>query len=176
MHRHQVLSCALVLLASAASQANAVDIPKRKSGLWEMTMTTESKNSPNSKPMVMQTCIDEKTDDLTRQQGESMTKEMCSKSDISTQGNSLVVDSVCKFGESKVSSHAVMTGDYKSGYTMTSQSTYSPPMMGMSESTTTIAAKWIGPCLPGQKPGDVIMKGMPNMPKMNLNELQKLKK
>ncbi|MFX8385602.1 DUF3617 family protein, partial [Acinetobacter baumannii] len=94
-----------------------------------------------------------------------MTKEMCSKTDISTQGSNLVVDSVCKFGESKVSSHAVMVGDYKLGYTMTSQSTYSPPMMGMTESITKVDAKWMGPCLPGQKPGDVIMKGMPNMPK-----------
>jgi hypothetical protein len=33
----------------------------------------------------------------------------------------------------------------------------------MQEASSTIEAKWLGQCRAGQKPGDVIMPGMPNM-------------
>ena len=51
---------------------------------------------------------------------------------------------------------------------MESRSTYSPPMMGRSEGTAIIEAKWVGPCKAGQKPGDVVL---PNGMKMNLLEM-----
>jgi hypothetical protein len=42
----------------------------------------------------------------------------------------------------------------------------------MRESSSTIEAKWLGACLAGQKPGDIVMPGMPaGMP--NMQELMK---
>ena len=40
--------------------------------------------------------------------------------------------------------------------------------MGISRATITTTAKWLGPCLAGQKPGDVVM---PSGQTMNLNDL-----
>jgi hypothetical protein len=40
----------------------------------------------------------------------------------------------------------------------------------MKSSKQSMEAKWLGPCKPGQKPGDVIMPGMGSM---NINEMMK---
>ena len=37
-------------------------------------------------------------------------------------------------------------------------------------SAASLDARWVGPCKPGQKPGDVIM---PNVGGMNINEMMK---
>jgi hypothetical protein len=61
----------------------------------------------------------------------------------------------------------VITGSFDTDYTMviTSQGeAVSAPR------TTTMSAKWLGPCAADQKPGDVIM---PNGMKMNLLDMQK---
>ncbi|MCY1510598.1 hypothetical protein D9M68_449800 [compost metagenome] len=90
---------------------------------------------------------------------------MCSKQDLRLEGVKLVIDSVCKIGPTTATSRAVMTGDFSSAYRVESKSTYSPPLMGRTEGTSVVDAKWVGPCKPGQKPGDMVMgNGM----KMNM--------
>jgi hypothetical protein len=61
----------------------------------------------------------------------------------------------------------VITGSFDSGYTMT----ITTEGDGIAaERNITIAAKWLGPCAAGQKPGDMIMQ---NGMKMNLVDMQK---
>jgi hypothetical protein len=68
----------------------------------------------------------------------------------------------------------VGTGAFDTGYRMKSKTTFDPPMRGMRESSMTIEAKWLGPSKPGQRPGDVSMKGMPEgMPNINIHDLLK---
>ena len=40
------------------------------------------------------------------------------------------------------------------------------------ETAMTVEAKWLGPCKPGQKPGDIVM---PGGFKLNVTDMQKLK-
>ena len=40
----------------------------------------------------------------------------------------------------------------------------------MKESASTMEAKWLGACKPGQKPGDISMPGMPDI---NMNDMMK---
>ncbi len=51
---------------------------------------------------------------------------------------------------------------------MDRKASYNPPLMGRSESATTMEAKWIGPCKADQKPGDMVM---PNGTKVNMLEM-----
>jgi len=44
-----------------------------------------------------------------------------------------VVDSVCKFGESIATTHAVFSGTFESAYRVETSSTYEPPMAGVKE-------------------------------------------
>ena len=120
-----------------------------------------------------QHCIDAETDKLMNSIGGNMQKEACTKQDVQKVGNTIVVDSVCKIGEATTTSHAVVSGDFNSAYTVKVVSKQEGPAIpGMPpERTMTIDAKWLGPCGADQKPGDMIIAGrkmnirdMPNVP------------
>jgi hypothetical protein len=158
------------VFACTASAVHAVDMPKRKSGLWEIK-TTMKGQQPVSRPAA-QHCIDEKSDDLMRQSGKNDTQ--CTQKDMRRDGNRLVIHSVCKFGQTTATSEMVFAGKFDSDYRADIHTTYEPPMMGMKEASMLIEAKWTGPCKPGMKPGDIIMPGMPaGMPNINMNEIMK---
>ncbi len=157
-----------ILIPSGLVQA---DMPKRKPGLWEIKMTSES--SRGGGPMVSQQCIDAKTDDLMQQRAQGMGKLECSKNTVRKEGGKTIAESVCKFGDTTATTRAVFSGDFASNYRGEIHSTYSPPMMGMKEARSTVEAKWLGACKAGQKPGDVIMPGMPGGGKFNMDEMMK---
>jgi hypothetical protein len=155
----------------AASSVLGQDFPKRKSGLWQIQ--TSSSNAGRAAGQAhtadVQMCIDEKTDNAVQQQAAGMTKQNCSKQDIKKSGGQIVVDSVCKFGQTTATTHSVFTGSFDSSYKVETKSTYDPPLMGMKEGGATIEARWLGPCKPDQRPGDMILgNGM----KINMNDVK----
>ncbi|HEY7217812.1 MAG TPA: hypothetical protein VH985_05410, partial [Candidatus Binatia bacterium] len=56
------LTSVIILFAASAAAAASFDAPKRKSGLWEITISSAQSKGSHA----MQQCIDEKTDDLMR--------------------------------------------------------------------------------------------------------------
>jgi hypothetical protein len=150
---HALPARCIVLTTLAAlplADAAAADLPRRKSGLWEISTSTSQGQAVAAKM-----CIDQSTDDLTRQlAGAGVT---CSKQDVRREGNRYTIDSVCKFGESTATSRAVFTGSFDRQYDVDITAKYSPPMMGISEGRSTIRARWLSPCKPGQRPGDIVM-------------------
>jgi hypothetical protein len=169
--KHKLDTCKTSLLilglaaASLAGSALASEAPKRKSGLWEINSQMEG--MPNMG--AIQQCIDQKTDDLMQQRAQKA-KPDCSVMDIKQQGSKVTMHSVCKFERTTATTDAVFTGAFDSAYKGDMKTRYSPPMHGMSETKMAVEAKWLGPCKPGQKAGDVIM---PNMKNMNVNEMMK---
>ena len=164
------LACIAVLAAlGVCMQAQAFDFPKRKSGLWEIETSSSAHAGASQKA---QMCIDLQSDDALNQVGSGMTKEMCTKSDIRREGGSIVSDSVCKFGATTATTHSVVTGKFDSAYRVETQSTYDPPLNGMKQGSAVIQARWVGPCKPDQKPGDMIL---PNGTKVNVNDRPKQK-
>lgn len=148
-----VTALLLALSLPGATQA-APDVPKRKSGLWEIT--TAMQGMPQG--MTMQQCVDEKTDDMIRQQGSGREQQpKCAKQDIKRDGDRTIVDSVCDMGGTTATTRAVFSGRFDSNYRADIKSAYNPPMHGMKESQVSIQAKWLGACKAGQKPGDIIM-------------------
>jgi hypothetical protein len=88
------------------------------------------------------------------------------------KGDKIIGESVCKMSDTTVSTRSVITGRFDSAYKADIKSTYEPPMHGMSESSSSMEARWLGPCKPGQKHGDISMPGMPEgMP--NMEEITK---
>jgi hypothetical protein len=158
-----VAACGFVI----ATSASAAEMPTRKAGLWDMKMSFEGRAAMTQS---MQHCVDAATDKLMNSNFGGMTKEACSKQDVKTVGNTITMDSVCKFGEATTTSHATITGSFDSAYTVKVTSTRQggPAIPGMAPgqaSNMTIEAKWLGACKAGQKPGDIIM---PNGFKMNV--------
>jgi hypothetical protein len=68
----------------------------------------------------------------------------------------------------KSQSVATFSGD--TSYRVESRSTFSPPMSGMSESSTTQEAKYAGACPANMKPGDMNMGGR----MMNISDMAKM--
>lgn len=148
--RTVVVAMIVVALPVAAL---AADLPKRKSGLWEIT-TSEPGGPPGP---VAQMCIDQKLDDMTRQLAAGALA--CTKQELRRDGDRYISDSVCKIGDSTATTQAVISGNFESTYQAEIQAKYSPPLMGMSEGRSVMNAKWLGPCRAGQRPGDIVMPG-----------------
>ena len=165
------LGSAIGLLALLpAGAASAVDLPVRKAGLWEMKVLHTGSAVPD---MTMQHCTDETTDKEMSTSFSPMAKEMCSKQDIQKTATGYVSDSVCGIAGMSIASHAEITGDFNSAYTVKSTSHSERGPTGVPrDSTTTVEAKWLGACKADQKAGDIMM---PGGMKMNIKDMQKLK-
>ena len=154
----------VVLLGVTAEICTADELPQRKAGLWEVQTSSQGRTT------AVKQCIDENTDakmlQLAGQIGQN-----CKKQESRREGNTYVAEAECDLMGSHIQSKATMKGDFSSNYTGTVTATYDPPLMGKKEGTTQIAARWIGPCLADQQPGDMIM---PNGMKMNMEALSKV--
>jgi hypothetical protein len=146
--------CVLYFGLGGAS-AFADDIPVLKSGLWELSRSTSQQ--PETKRLTTM-CLDESVQAEMREFGLGVAKELCSKSDRRVEGNRLTIDAVCKLGVTTMTAHSVMTFSGNTSYHTEGSATYDPPMMNMSESKSSIDAKWVAECPPGQQPGDITLE------------------
>ena len=171
MRRLLLVSCSAVGLLALlpVSGAVAVELPIRQAGLWEMKVL-----SGGAVPeMTMQQCTDETTDKDMSTAFSPMAKDMCSKQDIQKTSAGYVTDSVCGIAGMTIKSHAEITGDFNSAYSVKSTSHSEGGAAGAGrDRTTTIEAKWLGACKPDQKVGDIMM---PGGMKMNIKDMEKLK-
>ena len=145
----------LVLIFTAAlvqAQAPAPESPKRKSGLWEIKNVRSE-----DKAWVVKMCVDQATDDALLHLNGPARKESCKADKVQRSGDQTTVDAVCTQSRSTATTHAVITGKFDSAYKVETKSTYDPPLRGKAEGTTTLEARWLGPCGADQKPGDVVL-------------------
>lgn len=148
----------VTLVAGLGTQALALDMPKRKSGLWEISTSMEG--MPKGMGPI-QHCIDQNSDNLMQQSAEK-TRQQCSATDVRQQGDRITIHSVCKMDATTTTMDAVFTGAFDSAYRGDIKTRFSPPLHGIAESEMAITAKWMGACKPGQKPGDVVLPGRGN--------------
>ena len=166
----RLLSLCLVLALLPAGGAAAVELPVRKAGLWEMKVVRAGSPVPD---MTMQHCTDETTDKEMSATVSPVSKDVCSKQDIQKTATGYVSDSVCGIAGASITSHAEITGDFNSAYTVKSTSHSERGAAGAPrDSTTTIEARWLGACKADQKAGDIMM---PGGMKMNIKDMEKLK-
>ncbi|MBI3701917.1 MAG: DUF3617 family protein [Afipia sp.] len=154
----------------SAACAGPVEIPTRKAGLWEVTITRSGGRIPSQ---TVQHCTDATTDKDMGGTFAPMAKDMCSKQDMQKTSTGFIIDSTCTISGMTSVTHAEIIGDFNSAYTMkmTSQNSGGPAGMPH-ETSTTMEAKWLGACKADQKPGDMIM---PGGVKMNIKDLQKMR-
>jgi hypothetical protein len=160
---------ALVLPLVFACGAVAEDLPLRKPGLWEMKIARNGSGLPD---LTMQHCTDASTDKDMNNMVSPMAKQICSKQDVQKTATGYVADSVCSVAGGTMTSHAEITGDFNSAYTVMATSHTDKGPTNLRDITTKIEAKWLGDCKPNQKPGDIVM---PGGFKLNLKDAEKLK-
>jgi hypothetical protein len=149
-----VAAWALALLAAGAAGAH----PKRKPGLWEVRSAgVEALGMPATR-----FCVGERTDTaqshLDRSSG---ARGSCSLGEFVRAGDAWVAESVCREGRSTVVSRAIATGDFENEYRIDTVVVHSA--VGSSarrEDREAVVARWLGPCDPDQRPGDLVIPGM----------------
>lgn len=144
----------VVLCVVVVGTATATDLPKRKPGLWETTMHPEA-----SKAGVVHTrmCLDAATDAMMYEFAQGATRGKCSKLDIEGRGGRFTMDSVCSFGDHRMSTHSTMTYTGDTAYSQVVDTRIDPPMAGRSQSHFEQQGRWVGPCDASMKPGDMVI-------------------
>jgi len=152
----QSLSCLAGLCGLAfACGALGAEPPVLKSGLWEVSRT--GSQQPERKSLTTM-CLDETVQAQMREFGMGAAKEMCSQNERTVTGNKMTMNATCKLGPTTMKSSSVMTFNGTTSYHMDGSATYDPPLMNMTETKTSVDAKWVGACKPGQQPGDVTLE------------------
>jgi hypothetical protein len=142
-----------------ALPAAAQNLPPRRPGLWELTMT-QTIQSSTSQPYVSRHCIDAVTDTAMQTFGGDLIKSKCDRLDWRREGNDRVLYAGCLYGEQPFKVYAVATGDFETSYQtkMTVTRIGKPEWPTMPPETVfNSSARWAGACLPGQRPGDMIL-------------------
>lgn len=163
--------CLLALCVTSAIPAIAADMPQRKEGLWEIK--AESDVGSRDMPPMKQ-CIDAKTDaelqkHAMRGQGGPGRQE-CAKQSFKKTATGWEADSVCKHDGTTATTHAVMSGDFSTAYTIDSQTRFDPPMNGKADARHKVSVRWLGACPAGWKGGDIEVGGH----RFNTLEMQKM--
>jgi hypothetical protein len=120
----------------------AGDAPRRASGLWEIAVTVSGQPTPG----VGQYCIDNAADDLAVTAGGGVPQKDCSEARALPEGDGFAIESVCKLGNSTVTSRGVFKGDPASAYAGELEAQYSPPLYGRREVKSRIEARLLGAC------------------------------
>ncbi len=121
-----VPAIALAAMGSAARSDNStVTLPERKAGLWELKTQMDEGNGPSDQTMKM--CIDAHMEKNTVQGSIADHKENCSTYNVKTENGDTIVDSDCLYNGRKVISSTNMSGDFKSTFKITIQTTTTEP-------------------------------------------------
>jgi hypothetical protein len=139
----------LLLLLAFAGRALADDPPRRKPGLWEI-VTQNLKTG--AAPTVQRICIDREIDEWMSSQGGSPGSR-CSDRALDVSGSTVTARVVCTFGKSRLTSNSVTTFDGDTLYHSEISGRFDPPMAGMSQTASSVHAKWIGDCPAGMLAG-----------------------
>jgi hypothetical protein len=139
---------------AGAAPAMAQDQPARKHGLWETTTTFEGSGAPAQS---FQHCTDEEADALITRMNQltiGARQEKCPPPDVQKNGNTTVVNTVCKLAATMVTTRGVITTG-EGAYTIKLMSKWEggPPLPGLppqGTSNMTIEAKRLGDCKPEQ--------------------------
>lgn len=162
------LLAATVTLLLAAGPAGAVELPKRKTGLWEIRIKITGGVMPTAK---MYHCTDSGMDWRMSTLFNPMAQDPCPQFDVQKIEDHYTIDSVCRAGDQSVTQHSKVSGNFQTNYTVVMErSTKETETSEPAVSNMTLEGTYVGPCKPDQKPGDVMMAG--GM-KVNVHDLEK---
>jgi len=147
--------------APASGPVSLNDMPRRKDGLWEQTLATGA----GGQAIVTQICTDVTVERKVGMAGQRFDRSKCASYSITRQLNGdYAFSSVCSLGATggTVTSHGVMHRDGDGAFHVDLDTTTSGAAVAQLNTARkmTLDAKWMGPCPPGQKPGDMVVNGM----------------
>ncbi|MGH7017101.1 MAG: DUF3617 domain-containing protein [Caulobacteraceae bacterium] len=154
----------------ASAPRSAGQIPGRRAGLWEETISRDGR--PLAEGGKLEICLDAATDAKVGIFGREAAGSLCRQRSVVRLANGdYRFSSTCTLGKAGViTSHGLASGDFSSSYRVDSESTVSgasiPPLNGHHRSL--ILARYAGPCSADMSPGDMLIDGDV---KVNVNRL-----
>jgi Protein of unknown function (DUF3617) len=141
--------------APAAGPISIDSLPHRRAGLWRQTMTMEGVQQALPETRL---CTDAASEAKMSLMGQQMNREHCQTAQFTRNlDGSISYSSTCDFGAGgKTTSSGTLSGDFNSSFKVVINSSRSGGAAA-GDHRMTITSTWLGPCQPGQKPGDVIM-------------------
>jgi hypothetical protein len=152
-----VAVAAAVAGTAIAAQADQIDLPARKPGLWQMKVTP--KPAAAGKQITARLCLDAGSDKALMAQGLAITVSSCTMV-WSRHNSDYVFDVACDIMGQKSKSHGVLSGDFQSHYVLDVDTendgaeATAPDISGITQDST-----WIGECEAGMQPGDMMLPG-----------------
>ncbi len=136
----------------------ADDFPRRRAGLWEVrSVGAQASGLPPAR-----ICVGDGTDSASNHLDRSVGERgSCTLGPFRRAGQAWLAESTCREGRTVVASRSIASGDFESSYRIDTLVSYDPPLGGTRrEDKDALEAAWLGPCMPGQKPGDMVVPGM----------------
>ncbi len=126
----------------------------RKPGLWQITNTVDGAASP----MPMTICVDAALGEkMSRMAGQMSNDIQCAQRDIRGTATGAAIDQVCTMNGTTMTSHIEIVSTSDAAFQQTIDSTYSPAMMGRTQSKVVMDGQWQGACPAEMKAGDMRM-------------------
>lgn len=155
MNKTAALLTVAALTVPVALSAQAIDLPQRKAGLWEIVTSMEK---PKAMPgMTVKACLDPATDKEMMEHGLKVAG--CKKLTTKREGKSIIIEADCAVGGIATTSRTVISGDFQSAYTIRSEGTMDGEGFKGQSMLTTQTATWKGADCAGMQPGDMTMAG-----------------
>lgn len=147
-----ILSAAIAAAVIGSVRADEIQPPFTKEGLWEATtsQTTAAKTTQMTMKLCQNRATQQKDRDLSSQLRQ---KDQCAHTTVQTGPGVYISDKKCTTGSNAgSSSKSTMTFQGDTAYRLELHMTSSAG----AESAMSIDAKYLGPCPPDMKPGDVV--------------------
>ena len=138
----KVFSCAFLLFPVVA---DALEMPQPKLGQWEMRTQNSYDGAPLTAVDTSQFCWDVTMVERSRKMGEE-NKKNCSKSEVRKEGSKWIISSVCKAGDTLISTQSTHEINGENAYREDTYLTFAPPLTGYARSHLIVDMKWLGPC------------------------------
>jgi hypothetical protein len=130
--------------------------PHPKAGLWRTSMST---NAGPGITMTGELCVDSSTEDSAfSANGRSISKD-CEPTQFAPSDGGFAFTAVCHAKGRTITTKGLATGDFRTSYALDVSTQIDPSPAGLPpEMHTKMQATWLGPCKPGQKPGQASMR------------------
>lgn len=174
MITRSIATMTIALSFLAYSNAGADSMPNIRPGMWESTMEIPEEGGTKPQKMTAKQCFGDKeslTDLFTKAQ-KSM-QGQCGEMKFTSSGSTYMSTVTCDLGISKLTLKTKASGDFKTQYSFESDTSFNPPFLGQTNHHSTGSARYLGPCEPGTKAGDVITE---DGKKININDIGKMPK
>jgi len=152
---------------AAPASPTSAEVPHRKAGLWRQTMTMEGMSQAMPATEI---CLDDAAQAKLSMIGRGMGKGRCDPPQFARNPDgSFNFTANCDMGpDGRSVTTGTFTGDFNSSYKgVIDTKMTGGPAAANGDHRMTIAAEWVGPCAPDQKPGDMIMPGGMKMNMLN---------